>query len=534
MSVDQPSAPRLARSAGVIGLATSTSRVLGLIRDQVIAYLFGAGNAVDAYYVAFRIPNLLRDLFAEGAMSAAFVPTFTRSLARQGRPGAWRLANNVITTLVLATGILVALGLVFTLPLVSAFAGDYASVPGKLELTVQLARIMLPFLALVAVAAACMGMLNALNRFFIPALSPAMFNVGSILCMLLLVPVMPRFGLPPIAAVAIGVIVGGIGQVAVQWPLLHREGFRLRPVVDWRDPGLRQVLLLMGPGTLGLAATQINVFVNTVLATGEGTGAVSWLNYAFRLMYLPLGIVGVSIATAAIPSIARHAEQDNTAGMRHDVANGLAMMFMLNLPATAGLIVLARPIVAVLFERGAFTSADTAATAAALICYAVGLTGYSVVKIATPAFYALGESRTPVAVTVSTVLMNVVFNIALVRYVGYLGLATGTSLAAILNASVLVLLLSRRLGGLEGRRLLGVVLRVSAATLVMSLATYWSVGVLEQALPGSSLPLRLVRLTGSIGWGIGVLVLAARVVGLREIADVLRAVTSRLTRRRDR
>ena len=534
MSVDQPSAPKIARSAGVIGLATSTSRVLGLIRDQVIAFLFGAGNAVDAYYVAFRIPNLLRDLFAEGAMSAAFVPTFTRSLAREGRTGAWRLANNVITTLIVATGVLVALGLVFTVPLVTAFAGDYESVPGKLELTVLLARIMLPFLALVAIAAACMGMLNALNRFFIPALSPALFNVGSILSMLLLVPVMPAVGLPPIAAVAIGVLVGGVGQVVVQLPLLHREGFRYRPVVDWRDPGLRQILLLMGPGTLGLAATQINVFVNTVLATGEGTGAVSWLNYAFRLMYLPLGVIGVSIATAAIPSIARHAERDNLAGMRHDVANGLAMMFILNLPATAGLILLARPIVSVLFERGAFTSADTSATAAALMCYAFGLTGYSMVKIVTPAFYALGESRTPVVVTVSTVVMNVILNIVLVRYIGYLGLATGTSLAAVMNASVLVVLLSRRLGGLEGRRLLGVATRTAAATLVMGLWTYWSVGALDEWLPGSALPIRLARLSLSIAGAMAVVALAARAVGLREITDVLRALSSRFTRRRGR
>ena len=527
MSALQPPGRKLARSAGVIGIATTTSRILGLIRDQIIAYLFGAGNAVDAYYVAFRIPNLLRDLFAEGAMSAAFVPTFTRVLVRDGRAGAWRLASNVVTTLIVATGLLVALGLIFTTPLVTAFAGDYDTVPGKLDLTVQLARLMLPFLTLVAIAAAFMGMLNALNRFFVPALSPAMFNVGSILSMVLLVPLMPGVGLPPIAAVAIGVLVGGVGQAAVQLPLLHREGFRYRPVIDLRDPGLRQVLLLMGPGTLGLAATQINVFVNTVLATGEGTGAVSWLNYAFRLMYLPLGIVGVSIATAAVPSIARHAERDDAPGMRHDIANGLAMMLVLNLPATAGLIVLAGPIVSVLFERGAFTSTDTAATAAALVCYAAGLTGYSVVKIATPAFYAMGEARTPVTVTAATVLVNVVLNILLVREVGYLGLAAGTSIAAILNAAVLVALLRRRLGGLEGGRLLVVFGRTAAATVVMSLATYALMGALAHVLPGPALTLQVARLALAIAGGMAVLAAAAWAVGLREFTDVLRALSSR-------
>jgi putative peptidoglycan lipid II flippase len=532
MTAQPSSGPKLARAAGLIGLATSTSRILGLVRDQVLAYLFGAGNAVDAYYVAFRIPNLLRDLFAEGAMSAAFVPTFTRVLTRDGRPAAWRLANNVLTTLTLVTAALVGLGLIFTWPLVTAFAGDYESVPGKLDLTLQLARIMLPFLTLVAIAAAFMGMLNALNRFFVPALSPAMFNVGSIVSMVILVPVMPALGLPPIAAVAIGVLVGGAGQVAVQVPLLVREGFRLKPIIDLRDPGLRQILVLMGPGTLGLAATQINVFVNTVLATGEGTGAVSWLNYAFRLMYLPLGIVGVSIATAAVPAIARHAARDDPRAMRHEVANGLAMMFALNLPATAGLIVLARPIIAVLFERGAFTAVDTAATAAALVCYAVGLTGYSVVKIATPAFYALGESRTPVLVTVGTVLVNVALNVVLVQRIGYLGLPAGTSIAALLNALTLVVLLRRRIGGLEGARVAAAVVRASIATLAMSAVAYGLNRGLMSVLPDATLFAQITRLGLTITGSVVALAAAARMVGLREFTDVAHAAWLRVRRNR--
>jgi putative peptidoglycan lipid II flippase len=534
MSTPSVSGPKLARAAGLIGLATATSRILGLVRDQVLAYLFGAGNAVDAYYVAFRIPNLLRDLFAEGAMSAAFVPTFTRVLTRDGREAAWRLANNVVTTLIVVTGLLVGLGLFFTWPLVTAFAGDYQRVPGKLDLTLQLARIMLPFLTLVAIAAACMGMLNALNRFFIPALSPAMFNVGSIVSMVLLVPLMPSVGLPPIAAVAIGVLVGGLGQIVVQLPVLFREGFHYRPVLDLHDAGLRQILTLMGPGTLGLAATQINIFVNTVLATGEGTGAVSWLNYAFRLMYLPLGIVGVSIATAAIPSIARHAAREDPESMRHELANGLAMMFALNLPATAGLIVLARPIVSVLFERGAFTAGDTEATAAALVCYAVGLSGYSVVKIATPAFYALGESRTPVLVTVGTVLVNVALNVVLVRHMGYLGLPTGTSVAALLNALTLVVLLRRRIGGLQIRRVAGAVVRASIATVAMSGAAYWLDRGLTSVLPDPALSIRIARLGLTITGSVGVLAIASRIVGLREFTDVVHAARSRIRRVRRR
>jgi putative peptidoglycan lipid II flippase len=525
-----PSAPRLARSAGLIGIATMTSRVLGLVRDQVMAYLFGAGNAVDAYNVAFRIPNLVRDLFAEGAMSAAFVPTFTRTLTNEGRDAGWRLARNVITTLVLATGLFVLAATIFTRPLVTAFAEDYSRVPGKLELTMQLTRIMLPFLVTVAVAAVFMGMLNSLNRFFIPALSPAMFNVGSIVCAIALVPLMPRVGMPPIAAMAFGVILGGIGQLAIQWPSLRREGFRFRPVLDVRDPGLRQVLILMGPGTIGLAATQFNVFVNTVLATGEGTGAVSWLNYAFRLMYLPLGLFGVSIATAAMPAIARHAAKDDLRGMRHEVANGLAMMLMLNVPATVGLMVLARPIVAMLFERGRFSAHDTDATAAARMCYAIGLVGYSAVKMASPTFYALHESRKPVMVSAASVLLNAALNVALVHRFGYLGLAVGTSVTAILNSSVLLELLRRRLGGLEGGRLFGVMLRTLTASFAMGVAAWLTERGMETLLPGRGLFVHLVQVSASIGMALAVLIGTARLVGLRELTDVIGLVVGKLRR----
>jgi putative peptidoglycan lipid II flippase len=530
--ITQPAARRLARSAGLIGVATMTSRVLGLVRDQVLAYLFGAGNAVDAYNVAFRVPNLVRDLFAEGAMSAAFVPTFTRYLTREGRTAAWRLGNHVVNALLVATALLVCAGLVYTQPLVTMFAEDYSSVPGKLELTILLTRIMLPFLTLVALAAAFMGMLNSLNRFFVPALSPAMFNVASILCAILLVPLMPRVGLPPIAAMGVGVLIGGIGQILIQWPVLRKEGYRYQPLLDVREPGLRQVLILMGPGTLGLAATQINVFVNTVLATGEGTGAVSWLNYAFRLMYLPLGIFGVSIATAAMPGIARHAAREDIPGMRHEVASGIAMMAVLNVPATLGLIVLARPIVAMLFERGAFTPHDTGATAAALMCYAIGLTGYSVVKVVSPTFYALHESRKPVMVSAASVLVNAGLNIAFVKRFGYLGLAVGTSLTALLNASVLLAMLRHRLGGIEGARLLGVCARSLAASLAMAATAYAIDSSMTHLLPGRALLVQAVRVGSSIAGALVVMLGASWLLGLHEINDVMRALWSRVARPR--
>ena len=495
----------LARSASLIGATTLTSRILGLVREQVMAYLFGAGNATDAFNVAFRIPNLVRDLFAEGAMSAAFVPTFTRVLAEGGRPAAWRLGSQVVNALLVTTGALVGLGLLFAHPLLMAFAGDYAAIPGKLELTVTLTRVMLPFLMCVSLAAASMGMLNSLNRFFVPALAPAVFNVCSILTTLLLIPVLSHLGVAPILAMAIGVLVGGCGQVAIQWPQLRREGFRYEARLDVHDPALRQVLILIGPGILGLAATQINIFVNTWLATGVGTGAVSWLNYAFRLMYLPLGLFGVSVATVSVPAIARRAAAKDVNGIRQTVCSGVALMLALTIPASFGLILLARPIVALLFERGHFLPSDTAATAAALSCYAIGLAGYSIIKVATPTFYALGESRTPVAVSAGTVLANAIVNSLLVRRFGFQGLAFGTSMAALANAGTLLWLLRRRLGGLEEARLAGLVGRTVVAGATMACVAW----VVERGLaglwPGHGVLVQALRVGSAITCGLATL-----------------------------
>ena len=483
---------------------------------------------MDAFNVAFRIPNLARDLFAEGAMSAAFVPTFTRHLTLEGREEAWRLGSNVLCAIVLVTGFLVVAGIAVAHPLVGAFAGSYAQVPGKLELTVRLTRLMLPYLTCVAIAAAMMGMLNSLHYYFLPALSPAMFNVATIACALALVPIMPALGLPRIMAIAIATVLGGVGQIALQWPLLWREGFRPHLRLDWTDPGLRQILILMGPGTVGLAAVQINVFVNTFLATGQGTGAVSWLNYAFRLMYLPIGLFGVSIATAVLPAVSRHAAIDDLEGVRSTIARGMAMMLMLNVPATLGLLTLATPIVQVLFEHGRFGPADTRSTAAALRLYALGLVGYSTVRIASPVFYALRRSRVPVLVSALAVFINVVLSFGLVGVMGFRGLALGTSVAATANAAILMIMLRRRLAGLDGRRLAGVLTRVMVAALVMAAAAGLAERLMLALLPGGRFSLQVIRLAAAIGSGLVALALVSRALGLREFDEAAGLVARRL------
>lgn len=523
--------PRLARSAGIFGLATITSRILGLARDQVLAYYFGAGDANDAFRVASRIPNLVRDLFAEGAMSAAFVPTFTRQLTLHGREKSWRLASSVINALLLVTGTIVMIGIVFAEPLVRLFASEFGAVPGKLELTIYLTRIIFPFLTLVAVAAVLMGMLNSLGHFFVPALSPAMFNVAVVVMSVALIPFADSLGVQPITIVAIATLVGGLGQLVIQWPPLRKEGYRYRPVLDLKDEGLHKVLLLMGPGTIGMAATQINVFVNTVLATGEGTGAVSFLDFAFRLMYLPIGLFGVSIATAATPAISRMVAQQDFARIRSTLAGALGLMMFLNLPATVGLIVLAVPIVAVIFEHGEFTAADTLNTAAALQFYAIGLVGYSIVRIISPTFYALGRSRVPVMVSVASVVVNVVLNITLVRLLGFRGLALGTSITAIINASVQLFLLRREINGLEGARIAASFARVVAASAVMGGVTWVTYQLMLAALPGASLIVQIVRLLVTIGASLGALAGVAQLLRIPEFGEARDLVLRRLKRK---
>ncbi len=506
------------------------SRILGVVRDQVLAFYFGAGDAMDAFRVASRIPNLVRDLFAEGAMSAAFVPTFTQELTTGGKPRGWSLANSVITALLLITGLLVVAGAVFAEPLVRLFAPDFADVPGKLELTILLARIMVPFLTLVALAAVFMGMLNALDHFFVPALSPAMFNVATIVIVVLFIPMASALNVEPIVLVAIATLIGGVGQLAIQWGPLRREGFSYHPRLDFHDSSLRRVLLLMGPGTIGMAATQINVLVNTQFAAGEGTGAVSWLDYAFRVMYLPIGLFGVSIAAASTPALSRLAATADAARMRTTVASAIGLMLMLNIPATVGLIALAVPIVALIFEHGRFTAADTVATARALQFYAIGLVAYSIVRIVSPAFYALRLSRIPVTASIISVAVNIGLNVVLVRVMGYAGLALGTSLAAIVNAAIQVILLRRELRGIEGIGITITFLKVLVSAIAMGGAAWYAEVLLRDKLPGMSIPLQGARLTVVIFVALAVLAASASILRIREFREARDLVLNRVRR----
>ena len=528
----------VARNAGIISLAVMASRILGLVRDQVFAALFGAGLQYDAFLTAFRIPNLLRDLFAEGALSAAFVTTFTQVQQSKGAEEAFRLSNRVATALMILLGLICIVGWIFASSIVYLLAPGFFDVPGKAELTIHLTRIMIPFLLLIALAAKAMGILNARNNFAIPAIAPVFFNLGSIIGGLFLGFTLGNFlGLSPIEGMAFGTLVGGFLQFAVQWPSLRRAGFRYRPMLNFTDPGVRQIMRLMGPAVIGTAAVQINVFVNTNFASeivDPATGAVlngpvSWLSYAFRFMQFPIGVFGVAIATAALPPLSRSTTNPDYVEFRQTLAHSLALVFLLCIPSAVGLAVLGRPIVALVFEHGKFTSLDTVQTANALAAYAIGLAGYAAVKVLSPAFYALNDARTPMLISLGSIAVNFVMNSLLVGPFGHVGLAFSTSTVALVNFLLLALFMRRRLGRLGGRQLGSTVLRVTVASLAMA-AVAWLVSESLSTLPLRGLALHLVQVIGAIGLAAMVFYWSCRLLRIEELNEARNAVVGRFVR----
>jgi putative peptidoglycan lipid II flippase len=528
----------VARNAGIISLAVMASRVLGLVRDQVFAALFGAGLQYDAFLTAFRIPNLLRDLFAEGALSAAFVTTFTQTLQNKGKPAAILLWNRVATLVILCITAISIVAWIFTPAIVGVLAPGFFSVPGKADLTIELTRIMIPFLLLIALAALAMGMLNAFNVFGVPALASAFFNIGSIIGGLLLgYSLAPAIGLTPIVGMAYGTVIGGFLQLAVQWPSLLRRGIGYRPMLSFSDAGVRQVIRLMGPAIIGMAAVEINVFVNTNFAstiidpaTGAvANGPVSWLNYAFRFMQFPIGVFGVAIATATLPPLSRSTANPDYSEFRQTLSHSLALVFLLCIPSAVGLIVLGEPIVSLVFEYGKFTSFDTVQTANALAAYAIGLAGYAAIKVLSPAFYALNDARTPMLISLGSIAVNYAMNSLLVGPFGHVGLAFSTSTVALVNFLLLALFMRQKLRRFGARRLGSTVLRILLASAAMA-AMAWLVNDLAEALPLRGLVLNLVRVAAAISLAAATFYLSCRMLGVHEAKEAFNAVAGRFSR----
>jgi len=459
----------IARSAGTVGIAVMCSRVLGLVREQVFAYLFGAGFAFDAFVVAFRIPNLLRDLFAEGALSAAFVAVFSDYDENQGAERTWQLANTAVAFFCVVISALVLLGIFFADEIVRFMVeADFEQIPGKVALTAKLTTIMFPFLLVVSLSSVVMGILNTKGRFFIPALAASFFNVGSLVGGISMAMIMPWFGQPAIVGMAIGTMIGGLLQLGGQLPTLFKTGFRFRWHFDLKDPGLRRILRLMVPAVIGLAPLQVNVLVNTYFASSLAEGTISWLNYAFRLFFFPVGLFGVALSTATMPVISRYAAQREMGKVRETLVSSLIMAFCLTIPASVGLIMLSEPIVRLVYQYGRFDPFTTLRTAEVLSCYSVGLFAYAAVKIIVPVFYALNDTRFPVIGSFLTMLLNVVIIFLTVGTLQHKALALSISLAMTCDFLFLSAALYRKVEGYPLGYVVKGLAKVVAASLVMA------------------------------------------------------------------
>jgi putative peptidoglycan lipid II flippase len=542
---------QIARAAGLVGALTVVSRVTGLLRDIVTGYLFGAGTAADAFFVAYRIPNLLRRLVAEGAATAAFIPVFTGYLTSGPRSEANRVARVLFTMMALVLAAVTVLGVVFAAPITTLFAPGFAAVPGKLELTVTLTRLVFPYIFCIGMVAAAMGVLNALRDFWAPAMSPVVMNVVMIMATLVLAPWLGIYSL------AVAVLLGGVAQMLSQLPALRRLAIPLAPSFEPRHPAVARVGALMLPTVFGSAVYQINVLVSTMFASLLPAGSVAFLWYAERLFEFPLGVFAVALSTAALPSFATLAKRDLTA-FRDTVGFALRVVNLIALPAAIGLAITAEPLTSVLFIRGQFTPADAAQTALAVRYYAVGLWSVASVRVLVPAFYALEDTRTPVVTAAVAFVANLVFVILLIGPLpsspdsgfGQLiarathtmglfelrhgGLALSTSLAATVNLALLAVLLGRRAGGFAWGSWLASTLRTLGASLVMVpvvLAITRRVAWFDAA---TSLPERAAWLLIAVAAGGLVCALALNVAGGAEIGALRRAVVERLGRRRTR
>jgi putative peptidoglycan lipid II flippase len=471
---------QIARAAGLVMALFVVSRALGLAREMVISHQFGTGGNLDAYLAAFRLPDILFQIVAGGALGSAFIPTFAGFLAQDDEQGGWRLASAVINLVLVITTALAALAALLAPWLVRDVIAPGFD-PPRQALTTSLMRLMLVTPAIFGVSGVVMGILNARQHFLLPALAPVLYNAGIIAGALALAPSMGVRGL------AVGVVAGALAHLLVQVPGLVRHGLRYTPTLGLRDSGVREVGRLMLPRMLGLAAVQLNFLVNTILASGLAAGSLAALNYAWLLMLLPQGVFAQAIATAAFPTFSTQVARGQRAEMRSTLASTLRAVLYLALPAAVGLLVLRTPLVHLIFQRGAFTATSTQMVAVVLGFYALGLPAHSAVEIVVRAFYAMHDTKTPVAIGIAAMGLNIVLSLAFLSlfkamgWAPYAGLALSNAFATTVEMTALLLVIRRRLEGLEGRRLAGSLARTGFSAAVMGAAAAMLASLLADA-----------------------------------------------------
>ena len=529
------------RAAGIVSIAVMVSRVLGLARETAIGYYFPSKGSADAFYLAFRIPNFLRDMFGEGILSKAFITTFLATEAEDGEEAAWNLANRIFNLTFLVLIGITALGIVFAPIVVDVLARNnfnesldtvaHFGFENKVELAIYLTQLMFPYLLFVSFAAIAMGLLNSKGRFAIPAYASTFFNISSLAVGIGGYYLGPMFDIHPVTGMAIGVIVGGILQFLIQVPSMYRVGFRYRPLLSLRDPRVLQVVHLIGPAVLGVAAVQVNLLTNTFFITSD-SGWLTWITRAYRVMHLPIGIFGVAISTVALPQLARLATAGETENFRNALSYALRLMLILTIPAAIGLMMLSEPICRLLYEWGETVEEDTFGTAGLLFVYAFGLCGFSTLKIVTDGFYAYKDIRAPVIVSICAVVLNICLNYLFI-YRGFFfdprAVVFSTVLTVTLNCSVLLVLLRRKVGGLGLRSVVPLTFKILIASAVMGCVCWLTHGVIEGDWLGTAgiVP----RVTGVfVPIGLSLLTLAAmyKFLKVSEFNDILNMFKQRL------
>jgi len=545
-SVGKPEQRSVARSAGIVSIAVMFSRVLGLVRETIFARFFGAGYLYDAFVVAFKIPNILRDLFAEGALSAAFVKVFTDYQIKKTELEAWQLASLVFNVLAVVMSIITVIGILLAPWTVPLLARGFP--PEKAALAVTLTQIMFPFILLVALAALAMGVLNTKGRFGIPASASTAFNIFSITTGLFFAYWLSGGGwerspdkdlVPSLAAqwaiigMAIGTLAGGAAQLLIQLPSMLGVGFRFSPNLSFTDPGVRRVMRLMGPALIGTSAVQIKVLVD-VFVVSTIDGGQSWLSYSFRLMQFPIGVFGVAIGTAAIPTLSRLASENNIVRFRETLSDAIKLVFLLTIPAACGLIVLGEPIVALIYQGGAFRAFDTNMVAWSLAAYSIGLAGYAAIKVLSPSFYAMDDARTPMFISIATIAVHAPVSFGMMYLLsgigvsaerpngyGHVGVALATSAVALVNFTALTYFMRKKIGRLNGRDILGAFVRVAIASAVMTLVCYLSYRAVAAFFNVENIGVRMLEAFIPIGLGGLAFFIMAKLLRIGEVEQVV-------------
>jgi putative peptidoglycan lipid II flippase len=513
------------RASGILGSATLLSRIMGMVRDMVVSRLFGAGFATDAFFAAFMIPNMLRRFFAEGALTSAFVPTFSATLTQRGEAEARELANTCFTLLTIVMAVVTLAGITFSPLIVGLMFPGYHGVPGKFELTVLLNRLMFPYIFFISLVALCMGILNTVRHFFTPAISTVFLNISMILAALLL----RGFFQVPITALAVGVLIGGILQLILQLPVLWSKGFPVRPRFGFTHPEVRRIALLMIPSVFGVGVYYLNIAVSAILASLLPQGSVSYLYYAQRLFEFPQGIFTVSVAQAALPSMSRQAAEGDMAGMKESLAFGLRLTLFITIPAMAGLLVCATPIFSLLFMGGAFDYAKAVNSAQALVYYSLGLSFVALTRVLAPAFYALKDTRTPVWTAFITFLLNLGFSLALMGPLKHGGLALATTLSACANMALLLWLLRRKIGPFGGRRIVVSGLKALMAAVPMAVVVSYACRLCDWSLTGHK-AIKALTLGGAIGAGIIMYAICVRLLRSGEALEMTSIIKRKMGR----